>query len=75
MHHFLSELLTVEDRLILTSVRERISYLEKRGYIHPSGIPDDTYHAIMARMAESVDADREITFRRAEQMAIWRLPD
>ncbi len=70
-----SELLTVEDRLIVTSVRERISYFEKRGYIHPSGMPEETYHAIMARMAESVDADREITFRRAEQMAIWRLSD
>jgi SAM-dependent methyltransferase len=70
-----SELVTIEDRLIVTTVRERISYIEKRGYIHPSGIPEEAYHKIMKRMAESVDADREVRFRRAEQMAIWRLTD
>lgn len=69
-----TELLTIEDREIVTTMRERISFFEKRAYGHPTELPEQQFRRIMKRVAKSMDLDREIRYRRAEQMAIWRLP-
>jgi len=69
-----TELVTVEDRLVVTTVRERVSEIERRGYIHPPDMPDETFRRILRRMAESSAGDREVRIRRVEQMAIWRTP-
>jgi SAM-dependent methyltransferase len=67
------ELVTIEDRTVVTTIGERISHFEKRGYIHPAGIPEDLFRKTMQRVAESVDVSKEFTYQRTEQMAIWRL--
>lgn len=69
-----TELLTIEDREVVTTMRERISFFEKRAYGHPAEMPEERFRGIMKHVAESMDLDREMRYRRAEQMAIWRLP-
>jgi SAM-dependent methyltransferase len=68
-----TELITVEDELIVTTLRERLSFFERRAYGHPTEIPEEAFHRIMRAVMEAVDSDREVRFRRVEQMAIWRL--
>ena len=68
-----TELVTIEDELIVTTLRERLSFFERRAYGHPTEIPEEAYRNIMRAAIESVDADREVRFQRVEQMAIWRL--
>jgi SAM-dependent methyltransferase len=68
-----TELVTIEDELVVTTLRERLSFFERRAYGHPTEIPEEAFHRIMQAAIESVDADREVRFRRVEQMAIWRL--
>lgn len=68
-----TELLTIEDREVVTTVGERISFYEKRAYGHPPELPEEQFKEVMNRVKESMDLDRQIRYRRAEQMAIWRL--
>jgi SAM-dependent methyltransferase len=68
-----SDLITVEDELIVTTIRERLSFFQRRAYGHPSEIPEEAFHRIMQAVMEAVDADREVRLQRVEQMAIWRM--
>jgi SAM-dependent methyltransferase len=68
-----TDLITVEDELVVTTLRERLSFFERRAYGHPTEIPEEAFRRIMQSVMEAVDADREVRFRRVEQMAIWRL--
>jgi len=67
------ELLTIGDSEVVTTLGERLTLLEKRPYGYPSDIPDDAFRRIMAKVQSSVDINREIRYRRIEQVAIWRV--
>ena len=67
------ELLILDDYQVVTTVRERLSFFEKRAYGYPSEIPDDVFRRIMEIVKPSLDLDREIRYRRVEQVALWRL--
>jgi SAM-dependent methyltransferase len=69
-----TELVVVEDRLVTTTLRKRLLFFEKHPFGYPSDLPDEAYRTIAQRVAESSDIDREFSYRRGEQMAIWRLP-
>jgi ubiquinone/menaquinone biosynthesis C-methylase UbiE len=69
-----SELITIQDIQVVTTVGERLSFFEKRAYGYPSDIPEDVFHKVLERVKSTVDMDKEIRYRRVEQMAIWRLP-
>jgi ubiquinone/menaquinone biosynthesis C-methylase UbiE len=69
-----SELLTIQDADVTTTLGERLSFFEKRAYGYPAAIPNDVFHKITERMKSSVDTSKEIRYRRVEQMGIWRLP-
>jgi SAM-dependent methyltransferase len=67
------ELLTVGDSEVVTSVGERLSLLEKRAYGYPADIPDDAFARIMGKVKSSVNLEREIRYRRIEQVALWHV--
>jgi SAM-dependent methyltransferase len=67
------ELLTIGDAEVVTTVGERLSLLEKRAYGYPAEIPDDVFTRIMGKVKSSVDPEREIRYRRIEQVALWRV--
>ncbi len=69
-----SELITIQDSLVVTTLGERLSSLEKRAYGYPVSIPDDVFHKMIEKVRSSIDADKEIRRHRVEQMGIWRLP-
>ena len=69
-----SELLTIQDVDVTTTLGERLSFFEKRAYGYPTGIPDDVFHKVIERVKSSIDTSKEIRYRRVEQMGIWRLP-
>jgi ubiquinone/menaquinone biosynthesis C-methylase UbiE len=69
-----SELVTIQDVPVVTTLGERLSLFEKRAYGYPAGIPDEAFHKVMERVKSFIDADKEIRYRRVEQMAVWRLP-
>ena len=64
---------TVEDREVVTSLRERLSIFEKRAYGHLADIPDDKFREILKRVTASLDLDQEIRYRRIEQAASWKI--
>lgn len=67
-----NELVVVEDKLVVTTLRERLSFFEKRAYGF-TDMPEEVFRKVMQGVIKSVDADREVRFRRVEQMAIWRV--
>jgi ubiquinone/menaquinone biosynthesis C-methylase UbiE len=69
-----SELVTIQDVPVVTTLGERLSFFEKRAYGYPASIPDDVFHKVMERVKSSIDTNKEIHYRRVEQMAVWRLP-
>jgi ubiquinone/menaquinone biosynthesis C-methylase UbiE len=69
-----SELITIQDAWVVTTLGERISFFEKRAYGYPANVPEDVFRKVMEKVKSSIDANREIRYRRVEQMAIWRLP-
>jgi SAM-dependent methyltransferase len=69
-----NELVTIQDVPVVTTLGERLSFFEKRAYGYPADIPDEAFHKVIERVRSSIDTDREIRYRRVEQMAIWRLP-
>ena len=69
-----SELVTVQDVPVVTTLGERLSFFEKRAYGYPASIPDDAFHKVVERVKSSIDTNKEIRYRRVEQMAVWRLP-
>ena len=68
-----TELVTVEDREVVTTIRERLSFFEGRSFGYQAEIPEEAVRKIRDRVLETVDADKEVLFRRVEKMAIWRL--
>jgi len=69
-----SELVTIQDVPVVTTLGERLSFFEKRAYGYPSDIPDDVFRKLIEGVRSSIDTGKEIRYRRVEQMAIWRLP-
>jgi ubiquinone/menaquinone biosynthesis C-methylase UbiE len=67
------ELITVEDVPVVTTVGERLASFEKRASGQTEGMPEDVFRKVIERVKSSLDASKEIRFRRVEQMAIWRL--
>jgi SAM-dependent methyltransferase len=67
------ELITIQDATVVTTLGERLASFEKRAYGYPEGIPEDVFQKVMERVRSSMDASKEIRYRREEQMAIWRL--
>jgi PAS domain-containing protein len=68
-----SELITIQDSEVVTTLGARITVFEKRAYGFPANIPDDVFQRLMERVKESVDPNKAIRYRRVEQMAVWRL--
>jgi SAM-dependent methyltransferase len=68
-----SELITIQDVEVVTTVGERLSFFEKRAYGFASEVPDEAFHKMIEKVRSSIDVNKEIRYRRAEQMAIWRL--
>ena len=68
-----NELLTIDDYQVVTTLRERLSFFEKRAYGYPSDIPEDVFRRIMEVVKPSLDLDREVRYRRVEQVALWRV--
>jgi len=68
-----TELLTLEDREVVTTVGERLLFLEKRPYGRQGEIPEKAFREIVRRVAASSDVDRVIRYRRVEQVAIWKM--
>ena len=69
-----SEMITIQDVEVVTTLGERISFFEKRADGYPSGISDEVFQKVMEKVRSTVDTNKEIRYRRVEQMAIWRLP-
>jgi SAM-dependent methyltransferase len=68
-----SELLTIDDSQVVTTVGERLAFFEKRAYGYPSEMPDEMFRKIMDVVKSSVDLGREIRYHRVEQVALWRV--
>lgn len=66
-------LLTVEDKQVVTTLRERLSIFEKRAYGHLADIPEDRFREILQRATSTLDLDQEIRYRRIEQVAVWKI--
>jgi SAM-dependent methyltransferase len=64
---------TVEDREVVTTLRERFSKFEKRAYGHLSDIPEQAFREILLRVTASVDLDEVVRYRRVEQIAAWKI--
>jgi SAM-dependent methyltransferase len=69
-----NELITIQDSEVVTTLGERLSFLENRAFGSLSSIPDDVFQKMMGKVKASVDLGKEIRYRRVEQMAIWRVP-
>jgi len=68
------ELVTIQDVEVVTTVGKRLAFFEKRAYGYLADIPDDVFNGVIERAKSSMDANKEIRYRRVEQMAVWRLP-
>ena len=66
-------LATVEDKQIVTTIGERLSVFEKRAYGHLNDIPEDRFREILRRVTASLDLNKEVRYRRIEQVAVWKL--
>jgi SAM-dependent methyltransferase len=69
-----SELTTVQDITVTTTLGERLSAFEKRIYGPTPGVTDEVFRKVMERIRSSADLGKEVRYRRVEQMAVWRLP-
>jgi len=70
-----TELITIQDELIETTIDERLSFFEKRPFRYCLEVPDEVFHKIIQEVRSSLDTKRKIQYRRVEQMAIWRLTE
>jgi ubiquinone/menaquinone biosynthesis C-methylase UbiE len=70
-----TELITIQDELIETTIDERLSFFEKRPFRYCLEVPDEVFHEIIQEVRSSLDTKRKIQYRRAEQMAIWKLTE
>jgi ubiquinone/menaquinone biosynthesis C-methylase UbiE len=70
-----TELITIQDELIETTIDERLSFFEKRPFRYCIEVPDEVFHKIIQEVRSSLDTKRKIQYRRVEQMAIWKLTE
>ena len=70
-----TELITIQDELIETTIDERLSFFEKRPFRYCLEVPDEVFHKIIQEVRSSLDTKRKIQYRRVEQMAIWKLTE
>jgi hypothetical protein len=70
-----TELITIQDELIETTVGERLSFFEKRPFRHCVEVPDELFHKVIQEVRSSLDTSMKIQYRRVEQMAIWNLTE
>jgi len=56
-----TELITIQDELIETSVDERLSYFEKRAFRYSLDIPDEIIHKIIRGVRSSSDTEGKIS--------------
>ena len=68
-----TSLLTLEDREVITTVGERLSFLEKRPYGQLGEIPEEAFREIVRRITATVNVDTVIRYRRIEEVAIWKI--
>jgi ubiquinone/menaquinone biosynthesis C-methylase UbiE len=68
-----TELITIQDELIETTVGERLSFFEKRPFSYCIEVPDEVFHRIIQEARSLLDTKEKIQYRRVEQMAIWKL--
>jgi ubiquinone/menaquinone biosynthesis C-methylase UbiE len=70
-----TELITIQDELIETTVDERLSFFEKRPFRYCVEVPDEVFQKVMQELRSSLDTKMKIQYRRVEQMAIWKLTE
>jgi ubiquinone/menaquinone biosynthesis C-methylase UbiE len=70
-----TELITIQDEMIETTLGERLSFFEKRPFRHCIEVPDELFHKAIQEARSSLDTNMKIQFRRLEQMAIWKLTE
>lgn len=68
-----SELITIQDTDVFTTLGERLAIVERRAFGNMDAIPADIWGQLIERVKTKVDLGQEIRYRRVEQMAIWRL--
>jgi ubiquinone/menaquinone biosynthesis C-methylase UbiE len=68
-----TELITIQDELIETTLDEGLSFFEKRPFRYCLEVPDEVFHKIIQEARSSLDTKKKIHYRRVEQMAIWKL--
>lgn len=68
-----TEVITVHDVSGVTTLGERLEFIEKRAYGRSDSLPKGALPNVIDRVRSSLDADMKIKFRRVEQMAIWKL--
>jgi ubiquinone/menaquinone biosynthesis C-methylase UbiE len=68
-----TELITIQDELIETTIDERLSFFEKRPFRYCVEVPDEVFHEVIQEVRASMDTKRKIQYRRIEQMALWKL--
>jgi ubiquinone/menaquinone biosynthesis C-methylase UbiE len=70
-----TELITIQDELIETTVGERLSFFEKRPFGYCVEVPNEVFRKVVQEVRSSVDTKMKIQYRRVEQMAIWKLTE
>ena len=70
-----NELVTVQDSEIVTTLGERLSFLEKRAFGNFDAIPTDVFIKVIERVKSSVELGKVVRYRHVEQLGIWRLPN
>jgi ubiquinone/menaquinone biosynthesis C-methylase UbiE len=70
-----TELITIQDDVIETTVDERLSFFEKRPFRYCAEVPDEVFLKVIQEVRSSLDTKRKIQYRRVEQMAIWKLTE
>jgi ubiquinone/menaquinone biosynthesis C-methylase UbiE len=68
-----SELITIQDELIETTVEERLAFFEKRPFRFCAEVPDEVFHRVIQELRSLLDTKMKVQYRRVEQMAIWKL--
>jgi ubiquinone/menaquinone biosynthesis C-methylase UbiE len=68
-----TELITIQDELIETTIDERLAFFEKRPFGYCLEVPDEVFHKIVQEVRSSLDPKGKIQYRRVEQMVVWRL--
>jgi ubiquinone/menaquinone biosynthesis C-methylase UbiE len=69
-----TEIVVIQDTFETITLEERLSRIEKRGWLWAATVPESVIHTAIEKVKQSVDLNRTINERRIEQMCIWREP-